>query len=995
MLTGLGFKGVLRYAAMPEVMPRLRTLMFGGLGYIPFFIAVLYQMVGLLPRDHPYIMQKNIGRFGVRHVLAEAANNLTFSFKNIDQIILYVAVLAGIIIFVIQLLALGSIFVLQPAMAFPTTWTGFFSVPIGNRYHDIAYMMLDMVFGVPHPSLANTGFFESCVSTSVICGDSTAIFDGAGKITNPVWEKGVLVSGPIQAMDTSVMGSFTGAMATNMSPLTPGAFANFPFPFHRGLHTIFGFYSTGLMIIAVIMISYFVITVVGETAQTGTPFGKRFNKTWAPLRLVIAIGLLMPLTVGINSAQYIVLYAAKYGSAFATNGWNYFNNTLTTSYVGSQQSMVAMPNMPDVSDLTKFMFVARTCKYVGEHYLLTELRKEERENHVPDAALSKALPYKDQIHAYILLQGTQGVNSRIITNIFSYQAAVDSTPINSVDMAIRFGVKNVAKHKDSHSSVKSVCGDIILPLIDGRLYANQEPYMRTIQEAYFNLVRDLWHGTLNVGISGAAAGSAYNAVQNHRYRYYGQRYVAGLPETAVPSDPLTGVDLLHNVQVDADYVQNINRKAIYGANRILARTQFALTQAQTSGMWGGPYNGAAASGDPLFSRGWASAGIWYNRIAQVNGQLTAGVFGVPKVVSYPAIMEAVSDKKALFSTSLLSEERFSPEAPAIGDLGLLLDKASGLEFATALHKDYEAWEKAANLQAQRPRGNPILGLISYILGLDGLYNMRENNTNATHPLAQLSGVGRSLVESSIRSLGYAAGSALLGGILGPIPKQMAYVVSSFFITTAMLGLTVGFVMFYILPFLPFIYFFFAVGGWIKGIFEAMVGAPLWALAHIRIDGNGMPGNAAMNGYFLIFEVFLRPILIVFGMLASISIFSALVSTLNSIFDLVAQNAAGYDMVSQIADASFTGQYMRSLIDQFFFTVIYTIICYMIGMSAFKLIDMIPNNILRWMGQSVATFGDTREDPAQGLSSRASIGSQQVLGKLGGGLEGIAKATSGA
>ncbi len=63
------------------------------------------------------------------------------------------------------------------------------------------------------------------------------------------------------------------------------------------------------------------------------------------------------------------------------------------------------------------------------------------------------------------------------------------------------------------------------------------------------------------------------------------------------------------------------------------------------------------------------------------------------------------------------------------------------------------------------------------------------------------------------------------------------------------------------------------------------------------------------------------------------------------------------------------------------------------MASFKLIDLIPNNILRWMGQSVATFGDQREDPAQGLVSRASVGSQQALGKIGGGLQGVVKAAS--
>ncbi|MCK5384077.1 MAG: DotA/TraY family protein [Alphaproteobacteria bacterium] len=957
------FKDLFRYVALPEVMPRLRTLLFGGFGYIPFFIAVVYQMVGLLPRNHPYIMQRNIGRFGIRHVLAEAANNITFSLKNIDQIVLYVAVLAGIIIFLIQLLALGSIFILQPAVALPVNFSGFFVVPAANRPHDISYMMLDMVFGVPHPSLLNTGFFESCVSTNTVCQQS----DG----TN------------FTAMNTVFFVSFIPAFSDQMGPFSPQGFTYFPFPFHDGLHKIFGFYSSGLMIIAVIMTAYFVVTVIGETTQTGTPFGKRFNKTWAPLRIVIAFGLLMPLTVGLNSAQYIVLYSAKWGSAFATNGWTYFNVALSTSYTGNFQRLVSMPNMPDLNEFVQYMFVARTCKYITDHYMLTELREKENREGLP---LSAALPLADRIHPYVLKEDTAPINAMLLTELgHTYQSVVDWVPVNTVKIKIRFGVRDEDKFSDFHSSVKPICGDIIFSLIDGRRFADQEPYMRDMQEAYYNLFRDLWWGALWDGVAGGAGYPAYQRLPslNHRYRYYADRYVKGLPGAGVnPAD--------HNVKLDSVYVQNMNDIA---RATIETASQAAILLAQTSTLWGGPYNGTAASADPLYSRGWAAAGVWYNRIAQVNGQLTDAVANVPVVVSYPMIMETVSDKKSLFVNMHSVEEQYKPEAPAIDDMSLLLDSAHGLEYATALYNAHKAWVKAASAQSQHPRGNPILTFISYLLGLDGLYNMRDNAANATHPLAQLSGVGRSLVESSIRSLGYAAASSMVSA-MGPVPKQLMYVISSFFITVAMLGLTVGFVLFYILPFLPFIYFFFAVGGWVKGIFEAMVGAPLWALAHIRIDGHGMPGNAAMNGYFLIFEVFLRPILIVFGMLASISIFSALVNVLNSIFDLVMENTAGYDITSQIADASFTGEYMRSLIDQFFFTVIYTLIVYMIGMSSFKLIDLIPNNILRWMGQSVATFGDTREDPAQGLVSRASIGSQQVLGKIGGGLGGMAKAAAG-
>ena len=76
-----------------------------------------------------------------------------------------------------------------------------------------------------------------------------------------------------------------------------------------GLHQLFAVYSYGLLLIAVFITIYFMFVVVAETAQSGTAFGKRFNKVWAPIRIVVAFGLLVPIAFGMNSGQFIVLYA--------------------------------------------------------------------------------------------------------------------------------------------------------------------------------------------------------------------------------------------------------------------------------------------------------------------------------------------------------------------------------------------------------------------------------------------------------------------------------------------------------------------------------------------------------------------------------------------------------------------------------------------------------------------------------------------------------------
>lgn len=945
-------RGLFSYSVMPQIVPRMRDLFMSGFHYIPFFIAVVYQMVGLLPRSHPYLNQNNIGLYGIRHVVSEAARNVTFSLKNIDQIFMFFAVIIGLVLFLVQFLSLVLLLFLQPAMAIPTTWTGFFTVPPVSRPHDLAYIMLDMVFGVPHPSSTAAipmGFFESCVGSAVNCTDNF----------------GVAIQ-PTSTVGTTV----PAATAQLFGPFTPLAHQNFPFPYHLGIHRLLSIYSNGLLVIAVVITSYFIATILAETAQSGTPFGKRFNKTWAPLRIVIAFGLLMPLNSGINSSQYIVLYAAKIGSAFASNGWVLFNGTLAQS-IGGSSSMVSRPNSPDVSSLLQFMYVAKTCKYINDFY--------ERVRVAQSPAAPPPTPARP-VEAYALFKHSDGVNSLLLGPGIGYDQMLTDLRDDASSVTIRFGIKDEAAYPASRSSVSPICGEITFVLQDAHDHGTAEPGADWMQYAYYNVWWKMWHNTDFMDVAGGTGYPAATLSANRR-DYNAGYMVKGLGADVLPVE-FNG----NQVGIDSVYVSNVKAKVKAFIESYIAIA--VATQKLSPRIQGTTVDTNLTN---LERRGWAGAGIWYNRVAEINGLLVSSAFAIPIVSKYPKVMEDVLAIKVKHNKDVDAKTKHKPTASGVKSVAMLLGNEKDSEFATALYAAEFGWS-SGGLVKDDITGNAILDAISALLGLNGLYDLRKNV--GTHPLAMLVGVGRALVESAVSSLGYAALGATLGatGVGGAVGG----IAASFFISVAMMGLTVGFVLFYVVPFLPFIYFFFAVGGWLKGIFEAMVGAPLWALAHIRIDGHGMPGNAAINGYFLIFEVFLRPILTVFGLLASISIFSALVEVLNSIFSIVTENVGGYDMESEFAatPATSTSGNVRSKIDEFFFTIIYAIIVYLIAMSSFKLIDTIPNNILRWMGQSVATFGDQREDPAQGLVSKTTVGSQQALSKIGGGLHASVKAVAG-
>jgi hypothetical protein len=341
-----------------------------------------------------------------------------------------------------------------------------------------------------------------------------------------------------------------------------------------------------------------------------------------------------------------------------------------------------------------------------------------------------------------------------------------------------------------------------------------------------------------------------------------------------------------------------------------------------------------------------------------------------------------------------------------GDMTASLAQGRGVTAAVYMDEDinqalvsiYKYWTDGKEASS----GNIVIDVINALLGTKGLFDMCANAD--IHAMAQISGLGKGLIETAIRNIGFAMfGTA---GTLIPYIGPALGAANSFLFTIAGISILIGFIMFYLVPFLPFLYFFFAVGGWIKGLFEAMVGLPLWALAHLRIDGQGLPGDAAINGYFLILEIFLRPILIVFGLLASVTIFGAMIKVLNEIFYLATSNLAGYESAISVAagaggGAAPTGctgggggggiaevgsaEWIRGPIDEFFFTVIYAILVYMIGMSTFKLIDMIPNNILRWMGTGVNSYNDQAGETAEGLMQKVAVGGTMISGQVQGAL----------
>jgi hypothetical protein len=186
--------------------------------------------------------------------------------------------------------------------------------------------------------------------------------------------------------------------------------------------------------------------------------------------------------------------------------------------------------------------------------------------------------------------------------------------------------------------------------------------------------------------------------------------------------------------------------------------------------------------------------------------------------------------------------------------------------------------------------------------------------------------------------------------------------------------------------IPFITFLFGVMSWVLAVLESVVAIPLLALAHLTVEGQGLPGNMAKAGYFFLFNVALRPVLMVFGLILGLLVFLAAVSYMNMLYDMAISTAGG------VATS-------HLLLSRMIYNAIYVIIIYMAANSSFKAINALPAHAMKWMSMQPYHFehmGDAEKvgsvlqsGASQAISGTVSatqqggFGGAQMLGGGGG------------
>jgi conjugal transfer/type IV secretion protein DotA/TraY len=186
-------------------------------------------------------------------------------------------------------------------------------------------------------------------------------------------------------------------------------------------------------------------------------------------------------------------------------------------------------------------------------------------------------------------------------------------------------------------------------------------------------------------------------------------------------------------------------------------------------------------------------------------------------------------------------------------------------------------------------------------------------------------------------LGISAVKLATGNIIGSSTgaKSVSDFWASIF-TSIIVGLMIfGALHVYILPFIPYIIWFYAVIGTAAMAVELMLAAPLAALQHIKADGEDFADQKQQTFYLMAFNALLKPTLLLFGLVTASIMFVVMANFLNTTLGLAFVSAQGDSVIG--------------LVGIFTMLVISFYIHYQLCVRSFALITKVPEAVADLLG----------------------------------------------
>ncbi len=718
------------------------------------------------------------------------------------------------------------------------------------------------------------------------------------------------------------------------------------------LGTMFKTFNTVILAVAALVVVYVTIVGVMKTAHEGEPLGKHWNNLWIPIRMVLGIAALVPTGSGYCAIQLVMMWVIVQGIGAADTLWNTVLGYVNVA--GSPYGQVTIPSVSVYSSLNG-LFQALTCEATSK-ISSTDPSRIDKGGYFCNGNNSG---YCSSPTAFISNNASNttmqiGPGGACGTLTYCNQAASCAQPSSLSCAACKAQVaaltqiipvlSNIAQkfaqadysYRDFYynSSVQKNTGgwSWIYDYCEGQTPSIPQsqccvPSRSPTQICKANQGNQGVPGNLNFpnpNADGYPQNASEEAVKNLYWPY--------------AIKPLVGGN-----------VDFINTSVVYYTNTIGAAVADYINALGQNKALSGDLGDAAKTG-------WIFAGSYYYAIAKGNNKNVEDAI--------PDISVTVKDPNSSTSNAMRGfRNNYSAAAQ-------LMSASSG---TSALSSNAETSQVSAMMGTANNSATQTFAASASGSGGSNPLSALQITGTIFLAIVMLLFPAMMLLAFGLGVAGHINWFSLGTGMISPIGGgvTLAYL----FIVPAVFGfmgilVSLGGTLGIYVPLIPYIVFTFGAIGWMIMTIETMVAAPLVALGILAPSGEDLLGRA-QGALLPLLDVFLRPSLMIFGLIAAMLLATVAVSMVNYAFwTTVLKGVIGAD-----------GAAMANPIELIIYLSAYVSLLVAVLNKCFQSIYVIPQGVMRWIGGQGASYG------GEGEGVQAA---EKGIGTAGSGISGGAK-----